>query len=96
MSNWLHISPLCGTKPLASVIIDIGNLEPRDNDANKHLEVAVSWDSTGRNYSKGGADDHEVIVACQPKSAETELVLALLEVGKGGVNVDALWLLLQV
>jgi len=100
--DWLRIDPSCCTTPAPSkdaVVIHIRDFEPEDEDKNKHLEVGVYRDIMDR-YHSDGADEREVIVVCQPKSAKTDLVLALVEelgakVRTGADNTDALCLLSQ-
>ena len=97
ISNWLQIDPSCctATAPSADVTIHIRDFEEGDEfDMKDKFNVGVYRDLINR-YSNKAA---EVVIVCQPKSVESDIVKALVKefnasVRTGNDNIDAFCLL---
>ncbi|KAK1738447.1 hypothetical protein QTG54_011116 [Skeletonema marinoi] len=94
ISQWLHIDPSCCTTPPPgndAIVIHIRDFLPDDEDKNKNLQVGVYRDII-QQYSQ--SDQPKVIVVCQPRSVESDIVKSLVQefnavVQTGSDNIDA-------
>lgn len=99
IGHWLHIDPSCCTTAPQSgnaIVIHIRDFEPEDNGVDLHLQVGVYRDIIERYYN--GSNDREVVVVCQPKSVESDVVQDLVKefgarVLTGSDNIDAFCIL---
>lgn len=97
ISNWLRIDPSCCTSPPPSenaVVIHVRDFDPGENHPDAKYEVGVYRDIMNR-YSNGNI---EVMVVCQPKSVDSDIVKNLVEtfnatVQTGNDNIDAFCIL---
>lgn len=100
IADWLTIDPSCCITPAPSddnVVIHIRDFEEEDDDKNKHLQIGAYRDIINR-YSNNSTNTRKVIVVCQPKSIETDVVQDLVKeynavVQPGKDNIDAFCIL---
>ena len=98
IAQWLNVDPsCCATAPPKkdTIVVHIRDFLPTDEDKNKNLQVGVYRDII-QQYSQN--DRPEIIVVCQPRSVESEIVQGLVKefnatVQTGSDNIDAFCIL---
>ena len=98
ISRWLDVDPSCCNTPPPgkdTIVIHIRDFLPDDEDKNKNLKVGVYRDIIDK-YSQ--SKQPEIVVVCQPRSVESDLVQGLVKdlkavVQTGSDGIDAFCIL---